>query len=184
MKNIKNTVKNIFYPIFLGAWVIGFSFAQAQTTDSGRFEIQREKVNSLIDERQKRFGDFDKSLEQKTGIFGVFKTKKDMQKSMNILQSIISADNTILQETKKLIELKENEQQKSSRLAQEYETQLSAYISTLKKLQDENEKLRKQIKNQKYNGEKVYFFIFTSIILLLILLYPKLYQLLKNRKIR
>lgn len=143
---------------------LGLPSLYGQNADSSRYEIQRQKVNLLIDQRQARFGDFNKSLEEKSGVFGVFKTKKDMQKSMDILQSIIKADNQILKETKKLIDIKENEQLQFKKLTQEYEDQVTSFIGTIKKLQDENEILRDSVDRSAGNPGKVTFFFILSLI--------------------
>lgn len=109
------------------------------------FEDQRERVNSLLEERGRRFGDFDNSLQKKTGVFGIFKSKKDMQKSIDILREIVMADNHIFLETKKLLDIKGNESDRNESLVAEYDQQISAYMRTITKLQTENEKLRNQI---------------------------------------
>lgn len=155
--------KDIFFLLVLCAG-LGLPILYGQNADSSRYEIQRKKVNLLIDQRQAKFGDFNKSLEEKSGIFGVFKTKKDMQKSMDILQSIIKADNQILKETKKLIDIKENEQVQFKKLTQEYEDQVSSFIGTIKKLQDENEALRDSVNRRAGNPEKVIFFFILSLV--------------------
>lgn len=113
--------------------------------DSISFEKQRERVNSLLDKRSRRFGEFDNSLRQKTGVFGIFKRKKDMQKSIDILREIVLTDNDIFLETKKLLDIKGSESNKNENLAVEYNKQVSGYMHTITKLQTENEKLRNQI---------------------------------------
>ncbi|MBD1435135.1 hypothetical protein H8B06_20115 [Sphingobacterium sp. DN00404] len=113
--------------------------------DSINFEQQRERVNNLLEQRSKRFGEFDHSLRQKTGVFGIFKRKKDMQKSIDILREIVLTDNDIFLETKKLLYIKENESDRKENLASAYDKQISGYMHTITKLQTENEKLRNQI---------------------------------------
>lgn len=121
---------------------------QAQTSidiDSINFEQQRERINNLLEERSKRFGEFDHSLRQKTGVFGIFKRKKDMQKSIDILREIVLTDNDIFLETKKLLDIKGNESDQNETLASTYDKQISGYMHTITKLQTENEKLHHQI---------------------------------------
>ncbi|WP_148917564.1 hypothetical protein [Sphingobacterium phlebotomi] len=113
--------------------------------DSLNFAQQRERVNNLLQERSKRFGEFDHSLQQKTGVFGIFKRKKDMQKSIDILREIVLTDNNIFLETKKLLDIKGGENDRNENLATEYNKQVSGYMHTITKLQTENEKLRTQI---------------------------------------
>lgn len=116
-----------------------------QANDSLTFESQRARVNKLLDERSRRFGEYDNSLEKKTGVFGLFKTKKDMQKSIDILRNVVINDNNIFMETRKLLDLKDAQSERYQKLATEYDTQVSAYMKTITKLQNENEKLRGDI---------------------------------------
>lgn len=135
---------SIFFVLLVGMLHLG----KAQTTidaDSISFEQQRDRVNRLLEKRSRRFGEFDNSLRQKTGVFGIFKRKKDMQKSIDILREIVLTDNDIFLETKKLLDIKGNESDKNENLAAEYDRQVSGYMHTITKLQTENEKLRNQI---------------------------------------
>lgn len=136
--------------------------------DSTSFESQRKRVNDLLDQRSKRFGDYTASLEQKTGIFGLFKTKSDMQKSIDILKSVVINDNSIFLETRKLLDLKDSEAERFHTLATEYDQQVTAYMKTISKLQAENEQLRDKIKkleDQTHEGNKL---LYLSVILLLL----------------
>ena len=45
--------------------------------DTSAYQLQRAKINALLAERSAKFGQYDKSLTTKTGIFG-FQTKKDI----------------------------------------------------------------------------------------------------------
>lgn len=122
--------------------------AKAQSrhkTDSLSYETQREKVNTLLNQRSLKFGEYDQSLQQKTGIFGIFKSKGDMQRSIDILKEIVINDNNIFIETKKLLDLKDYEKEYYQKLATEYDEQALAYMKTITKLQQENDKLRQEI---------------------------------------
>jgi hypothetical protein len=85
-----------------------------------------------------------RALNKKTGLFGLFKSKGDMQKSIDILKDIVITDNNIFLETQKLLKIKDFEKDKYQQLATDYDKQVSAYIGTISKLQKENEKLRAQ----------------------------------------
>lgn len=131
-------------------------------TDSLTFEDQRERVNKLLNERSQKFGEFDSSLNQKTGIFGIFKTKRDMESSMEILKKIVLTDNHIFLETKKLLDLKDSESEKQEQLALGYDQQVTAYMKTVSKLQAENEKLQQQIENlenQDHNNDLLHYLL-------------------------
>ena len=53
--------------------------------DTSAYELQRAKINALLAERSTKFGQYDKSLTTKTGIFG-FQTKKDIRNSNEIIK--------------------------------------------------------------------------------------------------
>lgn len=122
------------------------NFAQIKSTvDSASYETQRAKVNSLLEQRKQKFGEFDQSVLKKSGVFGLFKSKRDMQQSIDILKAVVINDNHIFIETQKLLSMKDFEKDHFQRLADEYDTRSSAYMRTITKLQTENEKLRSQV---------------------------------------
>ena len=166
------------FSLFVLVFIFKLNFAQQNTpvqTDSLTFESQRERVNDLLDERSRRFGEYDQSLENKTGIFGLFKTKSDMQKSIDILRQVVLNDNNIFLETRKLLDLKDAQSLRYQRLASEYDTQISAYMKTITKLQNENDKLRQEIKSMENsdrgNDIMLYLSILANIGLLIALIY-------------
>ncbi|MFD2593723.1 hypothetical protein [Sphingobacterium griseoflavum] len=157
-------------------------FAQSSAaSDSINYEQQRQRVNKLLDERSRRFGEFDLSIQQKTGIFGIFKTKKDMQKSIDILKQVVITDNNIFVETKRLLDLKDYESDRHAALANEYDKQVSAYMKTITKLQDENDKLRGQLTTLDESDEKSNFFVYLLLVVIAVLLVVVL-QLFKRQK--
>lgn len=170
MSNKLSYIINFLLPFVFTICIYPATFAQK--TDSTKFDLQRERVNKMIEARSNRFGDFDKSIKQKTGVFGIFKTKKDMQNSIEILKSIVIADNNILLETKKLIDIKDNEQLFLNQQNQQFESQITGYINTISKLQEENEKLKEQWKNQQNLISKNTLFICIIFILVGLLITP------------
>lgn len=119
-----------------------------QDSDSLAYQLQRNKINAMLDARVTKFGQFTESLNQKTGIFG-FKTKKDMQKSMDILTQIIQTDNSILKETKTLLDFKTYQQEKVVSQSKESESRNLGYMHTINKLQTENEALKANLQDYK-----------------------------------
>lgn len=155
------------------------SWAQADTTvNSQNYEQQRKRVNELLEKRKKRFGDFEVSTKQKTGIFGVFKTKKDMQKSMDILREIILADNRILDETRKLLDIKDYESDHNAALASSFDAQITAHMRTIAKLREENDKLLSDnnLKQKKQTGRQVLLYSLIAVVLLQFLIIIKIYK--------
>lgn len=152
----------VFFAVLL--WSSGALYGQSSAleSDSTLFETQRQLVNDLLEERSRKFGEYDKSLEQRTGIFGLFKSKADMQKSINILQAIVINDNKIFIETRKLLDIKDTEKARFQTLAREFDTQVSAYMKTVSKLQMENEKLKTQIadlEDVEHNSNRIFYVI-------------------------
>lgn len=151
-------------------FLISFS-ANAQNTDSTSFEAQRIRVNKLIEDRKVKFGEYDLSLEKKTAIFGLFKSKDDMQKTIDILKDIVITDNNIFLETRRLISIKDDEKQKFQNLATEYDHQVSAYMKTISKLQKENEKLKKSIENLEGSDHNSNIFLYIALFIIVVLGY-------------
>lgn len=98
----------------------------------------------MLDQRSTKFGQYTESLNQRTGIFGL-KTKKDMQKSIDILLNIILTDNAILKETKVLLDYKAFQQQKVVIQSKETDEKNISYMRTINKLQSQNEILQREI---------------------------------------
>ncbi len=105
------------------------------------YEVQRKKINNLLSQRSGKFGQYEKSLNMKTGIFG-WKTKKDMQRSIDILTEVFKTDNTILRELKVLLDYKDLEKTQAQTQAIETEGRIKGYMKTITKLQQENDRLK------------------------------------------
>ncbi len=175
---------------YLTIFIFSFStlssvlFAQAATdSDSVNYEQQRQRVNKLLEERSQRFGEFDLSIQKKTGIFGIFKTKGDMQKSIDILKQVVITDNNIFVETKRLLDLKDYESDRHAALAREYDKQVSAYMKTITKLQDENDKLRAQLDNMDQSDQQSNFLLYllATVIIILSVLFVQLFRRRKSK---
>jgi len=139
---------------------ISLLFGQ-ETSDTTDYEAQRQKVNGLLTERSQRFGQFDESLQKRTGIFGL-KTKKDMQASIDLLKQVVLMDNAIFQETKALLDFKDFEKSQIAERATEFDGRIDGYIKTISKLQREHERMTQEINalertNQFFQGLAVLF---------------------------
>lgn len=159
-------------------------FSQDSTSlkaDSLTFEAQRERVNELLNERSRRFGEYDQSLEKKTGVFGLFKTKGDMQKSIDILREVVLNDNGIFLETRKLLDLKDAQSERYQRLAGEYDSQVSAYMKTITKLQNENDKLRKELDSMESSESGSGIMLYVAGLLIISLIIVLIYQYNKHK---
>ncbi|WP_146191121.1 hypothetical protein [Sphingobacterium athyrii] len=163
MKSLKYTLLP-----FLLLFNLAYLMAQ-ENADSSAFEVQRKRVNSLLEARQQKFGAYDTSLTQKTGLFGLFKSKGDMQKSIDILKDVVITDNNIFLETQQLLKIKDFEKDKFRQMATEYDKQISAYMGTINKLQLENERLRTQLDKSAGNGLSGNVWLYLALLVILVL---------------
>lgn len=131
------------------------------------YEAQRNKVNELLTQRSARFGDFNESLQQRTGIFGL-KTKRDMQASIDILKQIVLTDNEIFRETKQLLDFKDFEKTQIAEQATEFDSRINAYIKTISKLQQEQQQLQQEIRSLQHSNRRYMGFLFLVLFILII----------------
>src|SRR5690606_14560796 len=135
----------------------------------------RQRVNELLDQRGNRFGQFNQSLEAKTGIFGL-KTKKDMQASINILKEIVATDNNIFKETKVLLDYKDMEKTFISYQAEESIARINGYVNTISKQQKIQEEQSAEIKELQQKSNRYFVYFLFSTILLIILAFVLIKQ--------
>lgn len=131
------------------------------------YEAQRNKVNELLAQRSARFGDFNESLQQRTGIFGL-KTKRDMQASIDILKQIVLTDNEIFRETKQLLDFKDFEKTQIAERATEFDGRINGYIKTISKLQQEQQQLQEEIRSLQHSNRRYMGFLFLTCFILII----------------
>lgn len=124
--------------------------AQRVNPDSANYELQRFKINSLLEKRSSNFGQYEVSLQARTGIFGL-QTKNDLRRSNEILRQIALTDNDIFRELKVLMDYKDLQAQGIAETAQTNGERLALYRASIKKLQDQNETLASQ--NKKLTGK-------------------------------
>lgn len=113
-------------------------------TDTSAYQFQRLKINGLLAERSARFGQYDQSLNTRTGIFG-FQTKKDIKNSNEILRQIVLNDNTIFKELKILMDYKDQEVKQVMNNASSNNSRIDSYMLAIKKLQDQRQKLNEEL---------------------------------------
>lgn len=120
--------------------------AVAFQADTSAYQTQRLRVNALLAERSAKFGQYDQSLNARTGIFG-FQTKKDIKNSNEILRQIVLNDNNIFKELKTLMEYKDLEVTAVKNDANQTNDRIQNYKQAIKTLQDQNEQLTKEVKS-------------------------------------
>ncbi|MNK17140.1 hypothetical protein D3C87_353240 [compost metagenome] len=108
--------------------------------DSTAYELQRNKINAMLAERSARFGQYEESLNARTGIFG-FQTKRDIKNSNEILRQIAINDNNIFTELKVLLDYKDIQFQQVKSNVDNSQLRIDSYKKTIRDLQVKNEEL-------------------------------------------
>jgi hypothetical protein len=156
-------------------------FAQHQTNpDSLAYQLQRKKINSMLDERRKKFGQYDESLKKHTGIFGL-QTKKDIRRSNDILMDIARTDDSIFIQIKILLNYRTFQQQQAQTKSAEAEDYSLRYMSTINSLRDQIDKVKQDALAAQQEHTKV---VRILIILLVLMLGSILILLFKKRPVR
>jgi peptidoglycan hydrolase CwlO-like protein len=135
--------------------------------DTSAYQAQRSKINALLADRSIKFGQYEQSLNERTGIFG-FQTKQDIKNSNEILRQIALNDNNIFKELKVLLDYKDYQVQQVQTAANSNNERMQAYMVAIKKLQDQNQILRKQIEEQDKGKSGGSGYIVLLLVLLLI----------------
>ena len=130
-----------------------FAGARAQNTDSLAYQLQRKKINSMLAVRAQKFGKYDQSLSEHTGIFGL-QTKKDIRRSNDILMDIVKTDNEIYKQLKILLDYRTFQQTQVLDKSKESEATNFTFMRTINTLRDQNEKLKKEAEATAANHEK------------------------------
>jgi hypothetical protein len=159
-------IKQIVLIVFLSISLITPDYAQ----DTSAYEIQRAKVNGLLAERSAKFGQYDQSLDTRTGIFG-FQTKRDIRNSNEILRQVALTDNDIFKELKVLLDYKDLQFEQVQTNAANTTENLLNYRRTIKQLQDQNQTLTGQVEQFESKNTLVYLLMFTFALATAILAY-------------
>jgi len=116
------------------------TYAQV-SADSLAYQAQRKKINDMLGQRKIKFGQYDQSLNEHTGIFGL-QTKKDIRRSNDILMDIVKTDNDIFGQLKILLDYKTFEQKEVQSHFVDADTSRIGYMTTINKLRNQNDKLK------------------------------------------
>ena len=138
--------------------------------DTSAYEIQRAKINALLADRSAKFGQYDNSLNARTGIFG-FQTKKDIKNSNEILRQIALNDNAIFTELKVLMDYKDLQVEQVKTAVNTNTESIQNYRKTIKELQNQNEKLTNDADKVENGSDLSYLVIGLLLIGCLILTY-------------
>lgn len=150
------------------------------SADSIAYQLQRKKINSMLDMRKLRFGQYSQSLNEHTGIFGL-QTKGDIRRSNDILMDIVNTDDKIYKELKILLEYKAFQQRQIQNHSKEAESMNLGYMSTINKLRQQNLQLKANAQKaleQKQSSQRIY------IIVIVLMLASILFLLNKKSKVK
>ncbi|MDQ8003496.1 MAG: hypothetical protein REI64_01780 [Pedobacter sp.] len=128
--------------------------------DTTAYQLQRNKINAMLAERSARFGQYDESLNARTGIFG-FQTKRDIKNSNEILRQIAINDNNIFTELKVLLDYKDLQFQEVKTNIDHSQVRIDSYKKTIRDLQVKNEELLTY--NQKIGKNADYLQLFLAL---------------------
>jgi len=125
---------------------VGASAQSPVNSDSVANQLQRKKINTMLAARKQKFGQYDQSLSQHTGIFG-FQTKDDIRRSAGILMDISKTDDAIFKELKILLEYRDFQQRQIQNHSKEAETTAAGYMEVINRLKQQNAHLKQQLSN-------------------------------------
>ena len=156
------------------------AFAQIITADSLAYQLQRAKINHMLDERRDKFGQYDQSLSKHTGIFGL-QTKKDIRRSNDILMDIARTDDSLYRQIKILLDYRLFQQQQVQTKSVQVENNNLGYMTTINKLRAEINRLNQEAQKEKEHQEKL---TRNAMILFVLMLGSILFLLIKKRTVK
>ncbi|MGZ3765136.1 MAG: hypothetical protein ACXVA2_10765 [Mucilaginibacter sp.] len=157
-----------------------YCFALQANTDSLTYQLQRTKINHMLDERTSKFGQYDESLKKHTGIFGL-QTKKDIRRSNDILMDIVKTDDDLFKEIKILMDYRIFQQQQVQSKSVETENVNLGFMTTINRLRQEIDQQKKEALEEKEHQTNI---LRTFIILFVLMLGSILYLLAKKRVLK
>lgn len=155
---------SLFYLITDGA------FGEVKS-DSGAYQLQRKKINSMLAQRKQKFGRYDESLNMHTGIFG-FQTKKDIRRSNDILMDIVKTDDNIYKELKILLDFRAFQQTQVQTQSKDAEESNIGFMVTINKLRAQSDQLKADMTRQQHQHDRIkQLFVIIVILMLASILY-------------
>ena len=147
------------------------TFAQKVSVDSMAYQLQRAKINQMLDVRRQKFGQYEESLSKHTGIFGL-QTKKDIRRSNDILMDIAKTDDDLFREIKILMDYRVFQQQQAQTHSTETENVNLGFMTTINKLRTQSDQLKQELQNEKdHQVNQLRIFIIVFVLMLGSILY-------------
>ncbi|MGZ3946015.1 MAG: hypothetical protein ACXVJB_13800 [Mucilaginibacter sp.] len=130
-------------------------FAQTKSNpDSLAYQLQRQKINNMLDDRHRKFGQYDESLKKHTGIFGL-QTKKDIRRSNDILMDVARTDDSIFIQTKILLNYRTFQQQQAEVKSSQAQDYSLGYMNTINRLRAQIDRMKLEASQAQKHHEKV-----------------------------
>lgn len=155
-------------------------FAQKSNSDSLAYQLQRAKINQMLENRRQKFGQYDQSLKMHTGIFGL-QTKKDIRRSNDILMDIVKTDDDIFRELKILMDYRVFQQQQAQTHSTESENVTLAYMNTINRLRSQADQLKQEAQQEMLHQRNLLRILIGIVVLLFVSI---LYLLSKKRAVK
>jgi len=131
----------------------------AQNPDSVAYQLQRNKINGMLEQRRQKFGKYTESLTKHTGIFGL-QTKKDIKRTNDILMDIVKSDDSLYTQIKILLTYKTFQQSQavdksleSEQKSMETEQYNIGLMNAINKMRDQNQKLKTELEDTNKSKE-------------------------------
>ena len=137
--------------ILLHAFLCFPAFAQSQMQE-------REQLQNLLARRADRFSAYTVSIQQRSGIFGN-KTKRDLEKSNEVLMAIVTLDNDLMDALKKSLDYKTFERTEENFNVRDCEAKLKQSMQVTDTLMKQLTLMERKIKSQDAPGS-VYAWLF------------------------
>lgn len=155
-------MKNILICLLLFA--AGVAHAQS-TSDSLAYNLQRKKINAMLDVRRQKFGQYQESLSKHTGIFGL-QTKKDIRNSNEILMQIAQTDDEIFRQLKILLDYRTFAQTQVQTRVKDAEGTTLNYMNTINRLRNSLDQAKKDAEKEKDHQAGIIKMLFGIIVLM------------------
>jgi hypothetical protein len=147
------------------------TFAQKNSVDSMAYQLQRAKINQMLDVRREKFGQYEESLSKHTGIFGL-QTKKDIRRSNDILMDIAKTDDSLFREIKILMDYRVFQQQQAQTHSTETENVNLGFMTTINKLRGQSDQLKQELQLERdHRISQLRIFIIVFVLMLGSILY-------------
>jgi hypothetical protein len=156
------------------------TFAQTVNTDSAAYQLQRAKINQMLDVRRQKFGQYDESLKQHTGIFGL-QTKKDIRRSNDILMDIVKTDDDLFREIKVLMDYRVSQQEQVQTKSTETENYNIGFMTTINRLRQQIDLLKQEAQKEKEHQTHL---LRIAIAVFVLMLGSILYLIVKKRRVK